>query len=539
MKSNFKNLSIAIVCLVIACTTGIVLRSQNLNESLWLDELHTAWSVAGELSTVLERAELGNQSPLFFWAEWCVVRCFGMSEISLRILPLACGILTIVSGGWIAWRFTRSFVALFSTAALLAIDLDLIYFSQEARPYSMVALLSLWQIYLFIKLMKFKVDESDEHRTDSQKHDSKSSLNSVTFCFLSIALFYTHYTSAILFVPELIITLVAFSKQRWLGQSHLKITTLGWILIAIGVLAVLPAISHLIEVHSKKTDWEIVVKAWPVPPRLTRVLLLGTIPASAMILIWTLGRGLRADKTDWPLEKALLIAVLIALFLIPFASVWATSQYEFASLFLVRYFIGPFTVAILGAGMSVAMFKSKWIRGVCSILLITGAIWATIEFKREFVVLSLRQHSVASMHGEDWKNAVKRLNQFATDDRVPVFLISALIEDHRLNEESTIAFYEYLKFPVTGIYKLDDKAFDVIPRSSWSDGRFDKDDIDRIAKTKSCWLLIRGIGRGPQAVATDLAKSAQKSKLALSSVNREQFGGLTVVKMNFNNDKAK
>src|SRR3954447_6651418 len=86
--------------LLIAIGVSLVaaaLRALPLGESLWLDELHTAWCAVGPLDEVARRAAIGNQGPPFFWLEWLSVHLLGPSEFSLRwmcwlvgsILPLA------------------------------------------------------------------------------------------------------------------------------------------------------------------------------------------------------------------------------------------------------------------------------------------------------------------------------------------------------------------------------------------------------------------------------------------------------------------
>src|SRR5262245_22942566 len=67
------------------------LRLWHARESLWLDELHTAWCALGSLDEVVPRAAIGNQSPLFFWIEWLLVRIFGPSELMLRLSSLVAG----------------------------------------------------------------------------------------------------------------------------------------------------------------------------------------------------------------------------------------------------------------------------------------------------------------------------------------------------------------------------------------------------------------------------------------------------------------
>src|SRR3954464_10090950 len=91
---------------------GAALRIQPLSESLWLDELHTAWCAVGPLDDVARRAAIGNQSPLYFWLEWFLVGILGPSEFSLRLLSIAAGSLLPIATFLLARRWSTAGVGL-------------------------------------------------------------------------------------------------------------------------------------------------------------------------------------------------------------------------------------------------------------------------------------------------------------------------------------------------------------------------------------------------------------------------------------------
>src|SRR4029450_12630534 len=74
-----------LIVLVVLAVLGAAMRVWQARESLWLDELHTAWCALGTLAQVAPRATIGNQSPLFFWCEWLLVQSFGPSELTVRL----------------------------------------------------------------------------------------------------------------------------------------------------------------------------------------------------------------------------------------------------------------------------------------------------------------------------------------------------------------------------------------------------------------------------------------------------------------------
>ena len=57
-----------VACIVFLIACG--LRIPSCYESLWLDELHSAWAVWDGLGEVATRAELGNQTPFYFFGLW-------------------------------------------------------------------------------------------------------------------------------------------------------------------------------------------------------------------------------------------------------------------------------------------------------------------------------------------------------------------------------------------------------------------------------------------------------------------------------------
>src|ERR1700752_3918500 len=88
-------LPLVLLAVLVVVTTAW--RVQQASPSLWVDELHTAWSVGGDLREVLPRAAAGNQPPLYFWLLWAELRALPPSEIALRGPSLAASALLMVA----------------------------------------------------------------------------------------------------------------------------------------------------------------------------------------------------------------------------------------------------------------------------------------------------------------------------------------------------------------------------------------------------------------------------------------------------------
>ncbi|MGZ8649532.1 MAG: glycosyltransferase family 39 protein [Solirubrobacteraceae bacterium] len=110
-------------------------------QSLWLDETLTGRMARGGLRELFERvaAEEANP-PLYYVVEWLWCKLAGTSEIALR-LPSALYGIALVPVAYLIGERLASRRTGYALAALVAVNPLLVYYSQEARGYSAVALL--------------------------------------------------------------------------------------------------------------------------------------------------------------------------------------------------------------------------------------------------------------------------------------------------------------------------------------------------------------------------------------------------------------
>ncbi|KKR11746.1 MAG: hypothetical protein UT39_C0003G0015 [Candidatus Woesebacteria bacterium GW2011_GWA1_39_21] len=151
---------------------GLILRLITINQSLWLDEAIGA--IAAREMSVYQMFEsfftVDNHPPLYYLLLKLWTSIFGYSEFSLRFPSILFSLLTIYLVYKIALLIQRlekddhkpmRSVGLFTyptvAALLLAISQFNIYFSQEARMYSMAAFFASLLVYFFIKLYTVRV----------------------------------------------------------------------------------------------------------------------------------------------------------------------------------------------------------------------------------------------------------------------------------------------------------------------------------------------------------------------------------------------
>ena len=120
----------------------------------WQDEATTAilmddglWEL---LTSRIEESEA--TPPLFYALEWFAAQAFGTGEIGLRLLPALFGTAAIPFA-YLAGRELASERTGVAAAALVAVNPLLVWYSQEARAYSLLVLLSAAALWCFARAL--------------------------------------------------------------------------------------------------------------------------------------------------------------------------------------------------------------------------------------------------------------------------------------------------------------------------------------------------------------------------------------------------
>ncbi len=196
---------------------GLLLRLPNLIElGLWRDEgstyfdaLPTEWS---EVFKTIIYSELNP--PAFFivmhqWMQW-----FGTNEVVFKLPAYVLGILLIpaIYGlGCVAYSKTTGVLA----AAIAAFAPDAIYYSQEARPYTLTALLCCLVMVFYFNLLK----------------SPRQRITQLGFIVCGALLLYSQYTGSLLIVSLGITTL-----YLWWRPKTIPLGPFVWVFGMIGAL---------------------------------------------------------------------------------------------------------------------------------------------------------------------------------------------------------------------------------------------------------------------------------------------------------------
>ena len=121
------------------------------HQSFWLDEVFTVNLVNEDLTGMLDRVGETESTPhLYYTLAWLWEKLAGDGEAALRSLSALFGIATVPVAYLAARELFRPAVALIA-AALVAVNPWLVWYSQEARAYSLLVLLSTAALLFFLR----------------------------------------------------------------------------------------------------------------------------------------------------------------------------------------------------------------------------------------------------------------------------------------------------------------------------------------------------------------------------------------------------
>ena len=133
---------------------GFVLRFYGMNNSLWLDEFGTLWTVEGDFLQVVRRAfSFQGQSPFYYLIVWACVHLLGISEITLRLPSLLFGIATVYTVYRLAGDLYGNRAGMIA-ACFLWIAPGMVQSSVDARPYALALFMSAVMFFGFARATK-------------------------------------------------------------------------------------------------------------------------------------------------------------------------------------------------------------------------------------------------------------------------------------------------------------------------------------------------------------------------------------------------
>jgi len=242
MPTERPNRTVTWLWLAFCLMLALAVRSHNLGEqSLWWDEslsLHRAQSsLVDILSNRIDLTDgatvaqtIDNHPPLYFLVLGLTVRVLGVSDFALRLPSLAFGLLLIpllfVVGRRLADENAGRLAALAG-----ALSPMYLWYSQEARMYTMAPFLGLLSVYSLLRLL--------DHEGPPRP------LKAVAWLAATAAMLLTHYLTLFILAVEAILLVIALWRlsraRRWAWL--LAAVLLGSAGVALYALSVAPPAS--------------------------------------------------------------------------------------------------------------------------------------------------------------------------------------------------------------------------------------------------------------------------------------------------------
>jgi uncharacterized membrane protein len=311
-------------------------------QSLWYDEWSTVQGIDRTLPDLLTFVgEREGAPPGYFLVAWFWVRIFGRGDGALRALSALAGTGLVPVVYAIVREAGRGRTAAKVAALLVAVHPLLVWYSQEARPYSMLVLAGGASFLCFLRALR-----------------RAAWTDLLLWGVVSAAAVAVHYFAAFLLLPEAVLLVMAH-RRRW-GLLVPAFAPLG--VVSLALAPTLIEQRRHGELQHWITDfelWDRVVDAGgsalvgPSPP-VARLWILVLVPVLVAVYL-----GLRADPGT---RRTFVISagVGIAAALVPLLG-----QLVGTDLFLGRYLVAALVPLIVAVAVGLTVPAARWIGPVC------------------------------------------------------------------------------------------------------------------------------------------------------------------------------
>jgi mannosyltransferase len=444
-----------------------------IDKPLWIDELHTSWTIHGGFADVIPRGNAGNQAPLYYFILKAVTEFAGSSELVLRSFSVISTIACIaLMTGWGVMKKVHP-VLLGSVMVMFATDRLVTLFALEARPYAFL---------MFLTILLFTL------QTTRIQHFPARVLKEVMWTLCATAMFYTHYT-ALPIIVVLFLSRVAFRNDNQIAIKLLMLQFVTIVAFAVGRL------DHFTAVFAMRDNWATFIK----PERATfeglvtsfPVIALVMIPCGLLLLDHFLQKHQANTKPEIHVGRSPSDSSIKTLFtwgLLPLLTAWICTRFELVNWFFPRYLItiAPAFYLLFCVAISRLQRPVIKIMGFLIVICTWGVLGHSVKERYLAETVTVKR--------EAWKQIVQYLN--AQTGSGNVLLMSGLIEDPQLTspqvvQSSSVPLQQYCQFPVRGLYNLEQR-WNVTALSSTEPSAVT---LLPYLKTPRTWAIVRGSRR--------------------------------------------
>lgn len=332
-------------------------------QSLWSDELFAITASFKPTWTSLWSLLVGDSHPpgyvlFMYWT----LPLSGYSDIGIRLHALLFGVLWIPLVYWVGKRWFGDWAALFA-AAILVSGYNAIYYSQEARAYTMLVAFNLINIGCFFEILFGK--------SSQRRHISG-------FILSTLAMLYLHYAGFVFLSAEILLYAILWFLQQRKGSVLEAAKIFG-----IPLLLYLPWLGimyhHMVNAPQ---DWS--VSAAPTLSEGLNTLhrLVGPDNSHALFVALTLSAAFLyalIDRVKNGMSRALLaVYSLFFLMIVPILAFYIESALA-TPIFEKRYFLNALPIAALLIGYVANAVLSRlsavWKVPACILAMLIFTVW--------------------------------------------------------------------------------------------------------------------------------------------------------------------
>jgi len=382
---------------------ALIMRLVVVNQSLWLDEAIGAFAVKNFTYNALltEFMKFDFHPPLYYLMLKAWTGVFGYSELFLRLPSILFGLGTI----WISYAIAARMAGKDNwqfpllTAFLLATSQFHIYYSQEARMYSMAAFFATMSIYCLIEMLQQK---------------DKSSLGIYLVFSISIAAMILSDYMPVFLLPLFLLVPIYYKKGKgwWIRYLSTFILTL-----ALGVLW-LPTL--FVQASSGKQLMES-LPAWRN--------IIGGSNIKQLALVWMKFVFGRISLLNKPLYYLMVAFASIPVFTTLFAALRKRKREIDV---IVLWLVIPLGLGFLASFLFPAFNYFRYVYVIPAFYLLVS--WGAVNIKksniRTLIILSLIMFNILSwviyvfnirQHREQWRRATNFIESNAKELDVVIF----------------------------------------------------------------------------------------------------------------------
>jgi mannosyltransferase len=166
-------------------------------QGYWFDETVTVGLLGMSFEDMLrEIPDSESTPPLYYVLAWLWAQPFGLGEAGLRALSALCGTAAVPAAYMVARELCNRRVALV-TGAFAAVSPFLVWYSQEARSYALLTLLSALSLWLLARLLR--------------RFSARDAALWALVCALALA---THYFALFLVASQAVWLIVAAGSRK-------------------------------------------------------------------------------------------------------------------------------------------------------------------------------------------------------------------------------------------------------------------------------------------------------------------------------------